>query len=140
MAKSFKVVITTPDDVAWEGEAVSAVIPGLAGYLGIWAHHAPLVAAVAPGVVTLRLDDLGNEKKMAVGLGFVEVSDNVVNLMTDTCELASEIDVDRARKALERARERLASMQADIDRERARLAKARAAARLEAADAGVRKH
>ena len=57
MAKSFKVVITTPDDVAWEGEAVSAIIPGLAGYLGIWAHHAPLVAAVAPGVVTLRLDE-----------------------------------------------------------------------------------
>lgn len=140
MAKSFKVVITTPDDVAWEGEAVSAVVPGLAGYLGVWANHAPLVAAVTPGVVTLRLDDAGNEKMMAVGLGFVEVSDNVLNLMTDTCEAAGEIDVDRARKALERARERLASMQADIDRERARLAKARAVARLEASGSSVKKH
>jgi F-type H+-transporting ATPase subunit epsilon len=138
--KSFKVVITTPDAKAWEGDAVSATIPGLAGYLGIWANHAPLVAAVAPGVVTLRLDDAGNEKTMAVGLGFVEVSDNVVNLMTDTCEQAGEIDVDRAKKALERARERLASMQADIDRERARLAQARARARLEAAETGVKKH
>jgi len=138
--KSFKLVITTPDAKAWEGDAVSATIPGLAGYLGIWANHAPLVAAVAPGVVRLRLDDAGNEKTMAVGTGFVEVSDNVVNLMTDTCEQAGEIDVDRAKKALERARERLASMQADIDRERARLAQARARARLEAADAGVKKH
>ena len=138
--KSFKLVITTPDAKAWEGDAVSATIPGLAGYLGIWANHAPLVAAVAPGVVRLRLDDAGNEKTMAVGTGFVEVSDNVVNLMTDTCEQAGEIDVDRAKKALERARERLASMQADIDRERARLAQARARARLEAADTGVKKH
>ena len=138
--KSFKVVITTPDAKAWEGDAVSATIPGLAGYLGIWANHAPLVAAVAPGVGRLRLDDAGNEKTMAVSTGFVEVSDNVVNLMTDTCELAGEIDVDRAKKALERARERLASMQVDIDRERARLAQARARARLEAADAGVKKH
>jgi F-type H+-transporting ATPase subunit epsilon len=138
--KSFKVVITTPDAKAWEGDAVSATIPGLAGYLGIWANHAPLVAAVAPGVVTLRLDDAGNEKTMAVGLGFVEVSDNVVNLMTDTCEQAGEIDVDRAKKALERARERLANLQADIDRERARLAQARARARLEAAETGVKKH
>jgi len=138
--KSFKLVITTPDAKAWEGDAVSATIPGLAGYLGIWANHAPLVAAVAPGVVRLRLDDAGNEKTMAVGTGFVEGSDNVVNLMTDTCEQAGEIDVDRAKKALERARERLASMQADIDRERARLAQARARARLEAADAGVKKH
>jgi len=140
MAKSFKVVITTPDAMAWEGQAVSATVPGLAGYLGVWADHAPLVAALMPGVVTLRLDDAGNEKRMAVGAGFVEVSDNVVNLMTDTCEQAGEIDVDRARKALERARERLAGIQADIDRERARLAKARAKARLDASASGAKKH
>jgi F-type H+-transporting ATPase subunit epsilon len=132
MAKSFKVVIVTPDKTAFEGEAVSATLPGLQGYLGVWANHAPLVAAVAPGVVTLRTDDLGNEKRLAVGAGFVEISDNVVNLMTDTCEEAGEIDVDRARKALARARERLDGMAADLDRERARLAMARAQARLKA--------
>jgi F-type H+-transporting ATPase subunit epsilon len=133
MAKSFKVVIVTPDRTAFEGEAVSATIPGSAGYLGVWANHAPLVAAVLPGLVTLRLDDAGNEQKLAVGAGFVEISDNIVNLMTDTCELAGEIDVNRAQTALERARGRLASMEADLDRERARMALARAQARLKAA-------
>ena len=49
MAKPFKVQIVTPDKTAYEGEAVSATIPGLAGYLGVWANHAPLVAAVVPG-------------------------------------------------------------------------------------------
>ena len=97
MAKSFKVMIVTPDKTAFEGEAVSAIIPGLAGYLGVWANHAPLVGAVAPGVVFLRLDDSGSEKHFAVGTGFVEISDNVVNVMTDTCELANEIDITRAR-------------------------------------------
>ena len=134
MATSFKVVITTPDATAWEGESVSAVLPGLVGYLGIWANHAPLVAAVVPGVVTLRLDDAGSEKRMAVGGGFVEVSDNVVNLMVETCELSSELDADRARKAYERAKERLESMAADLDRERARLALSRARARLGASE------
>ncbi len=133
MARSFKVVIVTPDKTAYEGEAISAVIPGLAGYIGIWANHAPLVAAVIPGVVTLKKDDAGSELRMAVGSGFVEVSDNTVNLMVETCEVAGEIDVDRAEKALERARRRLADMQEDIDRERARLAVARAQARLRAA-------
>ena len=133
MAKSFNVVITTPDEEAWTGEAVSATIPGLAGYLGVWANHAPLVAALVPGIVTLRTDDMGSEQRLAVGAGFVEVSDNVVNVMTDTCELGQAIDVRRAEEALERARERLASMEADLDRERARLAKARAQARLGAA-------
>ena len=132
MAKSFKVVIVTPDHTAFEGESVSATIPGLAGYIGIWANHAPLVAATVPGVVTLRKDDAGNEQRMAVGAGFVEVSDNVVNLMVDTCESAGEIDVDRAKKALERARERLKGMEKDLDRERARMALQRAEARLSA--------
>ncbi len=132
MAKSFKVVIVTPDKTAYEGEAVSATIPGLAGYIGIWANHAPLVAAVIPGVVTLKKDDMGSELRMAVGTGFVEVADNVVNLMVETCETAGEIDAERATKALERARRRLADMQDDIDRERARLAVARAEARLRA--------
>ena len=133
MAKSFKVVIVTPDRTAFEGEAVAATLPGQAGYLGVWANHAPLVAAVAPGVVTLRLDAAGNEQRLAVGGGFVEISDNVVNLMTDTCELTGEIDVARAQKALERARQRLANVEADLDRERARLAQSRALARIKAA-------
>lgn len=133
MARTFKVVIVTPDKTAYEGESVSAVIPGLAGYIGVWANHAPLVAAVAPGVVTLKHDDAGNELRMAVGTGFVEISDNVVNLMVETCETVGEIDVARAEKALERARGRLTDMQAEIDRERARMALARAEARLKAA-------
>lgn len=132
MAKPFDVVIITPEQTVYQGRAVSAVIPGQAGYLGIWANHAPLVAAVMPGVVTLKTDDQGDELHMAVGAGFLEVSDNVVNLMVDTCEKSGEIDVHRAEKALTRARQRLQSMQADLDRERARLAKARAEARLQA--------
>ena len=136
MAKSFKVMIVTPDKTAYEGDAVSMTIPGLGGYLGVWADHAPLVGAVAPGMVTLRLDDAGNTKFLAVGTGFVEISDNVVNLMTETCEMSHEIDVDRAQKALERARRRLAGMEKDLDRERARLALARAEARLKATQKG----
>jgi F-type H+-transporting ATPase subunit epsilon len=132
MARSFKVVIVTPDRTAYEGDVVSATIPGVAGYLGVWANHAALVAAVTPGLVTLRLDDGGNEQRLAVGGGFVEISDNVVNLMIDTCELAGEIDVARAQKALDRARARLVGLEMDLDRERARLAQGRAQARLRA--------
>ena len=133
MARSFKVVIVTPDRTAFEGEAVSATIPGSSGYLGVWANHAPLVAAVMPGLVTLRLDDGGNEQRLAVGGGFVEISANVVNLMVDTCEFSGEIDTARAQKALERARARLVGLEMDLDRERARLAQSRAQARLRAA-------
>jgi F-type H+-transporting ATPase subunit epsilon len=136
MAKSFKVMIVTPDKTAYEGTAVSATIPGLQGYLGIWANHAPLVGAVVPGVVLLKTDDTGNEVHFSVGTGFVEISDNVVNLMTDTCEAAGSIDVERAKKALDRARGRLKAMESDLDRERARLAASRAEARVKAGSYG----
>ena len=132
MAKTFKVVIVTPDHTAYEGEAVSATIPGLAGYMGIWANHAPLVGAVAPGLVELKIDDAGSQRFFSVGTGFVEVSDNVVNLMVDTCEKGDEIDVKRAEESLDRARKRLTSMEKDLDRERARLAVSRAQARISA--------
>ena len=136
MAKSFKVVIVTPDKIAYEGSAISAILPGAEGYLGVWADHAALVSAVVPGLVTLKLDDAGSEKHFAVGAGFVEISDNVVNLMTETCEAAGDIDAERAKLALDRARERLTGMDATLDRERARLAKARAEARVRASERG----
>ncbi|PID79028.1 ATP synthase F1 subunit epsilon [bacterium DOLZORAL124_64_63] len=136
MAKSFTVNIVTPDKTAYEGQALSATIPGTNGYLGVWANHAPLVGGVVPGVVFLRTDESGSEKHFAVGEGFVEISDNQVNVMTATCELASEIDILRAEEALDRARKRLKSMEKDLDRERARLAVSRAEARIKAGKQG----
>ncbi len=56
--------------------------------------------------------------------------------MTDTCELANEIDVIRAQEALDRARGRLKHVEADLDRERARLAADRAEARIKASREG----
>jgi len=130
MAKSFMVMIVTPDKVVYEGEAVSASIPGLSGYLGVWANHAPLVGAVVPGVVRLKTGSGEAEAVFSVGLGFVEISDNVVHLMTDTCEAGDEVDTARAESALERARQHLVSMDKELNRERARMAVMRARARL----------
>lgn len=130
--KSLKVNIVTPERVVFEAEAVSVTLPGSEGYLGIWANHAPLVTGLQPGVVTIRQDEAGNAQLFACSGGFVEVSHNTVNIMTDSCELAREIDADRARAALERAKKRLLSTDPVIDKERAMLARQRAEARLKA--------
>ncbi len=42
MAKSFKVSIVTAEQTLLETESVSLTVPSIAGYLGIWANHAPL--------------------------------------------------------------------------------------------------
>lgn len=136
MAKKFKVAIVTPEKTAFEAEAVSVNLPGSEGYLGVWADHAPLVTALVPGVVTVREHERGNAgdaKFLAVSGGFVEIAHNEVIVLCDTCEDAGEIDLDRARKALERAKARLKAPEPGIDLERARAAAERAEARLRAA-------
>jgi F-type H+-transporting ATPase subunit epsilon len=130
--KSMKVNIVTPEKVAWEAEAVSVTIPGSEGYLGVWANHAPLVTGLQPGVITIKLNDAGDTKYMACSGGFVEISENTVNVMTDSCEEAGEIDVDRAKAALERAKKRLMAGDPEVDVDRAMLARQRAEARIEA--------
>ena len=113
---SLQVNIVTPEKIAWEAEAVSVTLPGSDGYLGVWANHAPLVTGLVPGVITIKLQDSGPTKLMACSGGFVEISSNTVNIMSDTCEESGEIDGDRARAALQRAKERLAAHEVDEDR------------------------
>ncbi len=136
MAKSFAVSIVTPEKTAYEARSVSVILPGVEGYLGVWANHAPLVTALRTGVVTLKEEEsgpAGQIRYMAVSGGFVEIADNEVVILCDSCEPAGEIDLDRARAALKRARERLTGHDGEVDRERARQAAERAQARLHAA-------
>jgi F-type H+-transporting ATPase subunit epsilon len=136
MAKKFKVAIVTPEKTAFEAEAVSVNLPGSEGYLGVWADHAPLVTSLVPGVVTVRQQErgcAGDAKFMAVSGGFVEIARNEVIVLCDTCEAAGEIDVHRAKAALERAKTRLRAPEPGLDLERARAAAERAEARLRAA-------
>jgi len=140
MAKTFKVTITTAEQQLLETDAVSVTLPGIAGYLGVLANHAPLVTALVPGVLTLRHDDsgaAGTVSVFAVSNGFLEVADNELSVMVDSCEPAPDIDVTRAERALERAKRRLAERKDPyVDIDRAEAALARAKARLKARGKG----
>jgi len=136
MAKTpYHLSIVTPAGRAFEGEVTSLIFPAEDGSIGVWARHAPMLAVMKPGI--LHLEEEGHaevEKAFAVGAGFVEVSDNNAILLADSCEATEDIDVERAKAAMERAKTRLAEATKDdsIDRERARLALERAEARLKA--------
>lgn len=131
--RSFRVEIVSPQRVVYQSdEVVSLVVPGVEGYLGIMAYHAPIVVQLGIGVLTLRLSS-GSVLRIAVSGGFLEASNNRVTVVCDTAERGEEIDIERAKRAYERAVERLRRYDRSIDRERARRAKERAIARLKAA-------
>lgn len=129
MGKRFRVEIVTPEKVFFSGEAESLIVPAERGYLGVLAGRAPLLGTLRTGAITIRRPD-GSELHCATGGGFLEVTPGKTTLLVDSVEEVSSIDVERARKALARARERLASRDPSVDRERARAALERARNRL----------
>ena len=136
MARTFSVEVLTPERVLFSSDqVVSLTVPAWEGSLGIMAFHAPLVAALRIGVITIKLAN-GDEERIATTGGFMEVADNRAVILCDIAEPDHEIDIERAQRALQRALDRLRNFQdPNIDRERARRAKERAIARLKAAGA-----
>ena len=106
MAATFYLSVISPTRTLLEEEVTSIIVPGSEGYLGVLANHAPLIAALGPGRLTVKTPD-GQTRVYALSGGFLEVSKNKAILLADAMETLVEIDVERARKAAERARKRI---------------------------------
>ncbi|MBP6965015.1 MAG: F0F1 ATP synthase subunit epsilon [Armatimonadetes bacterium] len=131
--KTFKLEIVTPERIVLQQDAVSVIAPGAQGSLGILANHAPLMVELTIGEVDIRDAD-GSLHRMAVSGGFMEVAANTVRILADTAEKEEEIDVERAREAADRARQRLSTLEAeDLDLARAEAAMKRAVNRMHVA-------
>jgi len=124
MAHAFDIEVVAVDHKVYTGQAVSVTIPGADGYFGVLSGHAPLIASLGVGMITITPPS-GQPVVLAVSGGFAEVVNDHVTILAETAELAEQIDVERARQALERARERLAGKEGtDVDRARAALMRA----------------
>lgn len=133
---SLRLEIVTPEGTVLAQEATMVIAQTMDGQIGVLPGHIPLVTVLDTGVMRVQTGGPEQEKKLAVSGGFLEISpDNKVTVLAQTAELAEEIDVERARRALARAEERLNSQQKDINRERAEIARRKALARLRAAGA-----
>ena len=132
MAATFDVEVVAADRTVYNGPAVSLVLPGVDGYLGVLRGHAPLVTALGIGEITITLPN-NQTQVIAVSGGFAEVLPQKVVVLADAAELSDEIDIERARLARERAEERLHVPGESTDVDRARTALMRALNRLKVA-------
>jgi F-type H+-transporting ATPase subunit epsilon len=123
--------IVTPDRAVVHEHVDEVEIPGSDGYFGVLPGHTPMLALLAVGQLWYRK---GTEMVyLSIGTGVVEVVAERVIIIARTAEKAEEIDVERAKAALQRGEQRLASRARDIDLERARLAILKALTRLNVA-------
>ena len=134
MAKPYPLEIVTLKEKVFSDDVECVTVPGGLGYLGILAGHAPLLTNVEIGIVSIK-SGADSELKMAVGEGFLVVTSKGTTLLVDTAEKKENIDTERARESMERARERLASSDPGIDSARAEASLKRAIARLKLAGA-----
>lgn len=124
--------IVTPERKVFSENVTMVSARGTGGELGILPGHIPLVTPLNVGTIRIKQDN--SEKIVAVSGGFMEVRPDKVTILAETAELPSQIDVNRALAAKERAERRLAEAKTDnVDFKRAELALRRATNRLEVA-------
>ncbi|MBT2643013.1 F0F1 ATP synthase subunit epsilon [Mesobacillus subterraneus] len=131
--KTIKVSVVTPDGPVYESDVEMVSTKASTGELGILPGHIPMVAPLQIGAV--RLKNGSNNEFIAVSGGFLEVRPEQVTILAQSAEQSSEIDLERALKAKERAEQRLHERkQENIDFKRAELALQRAINRISVAE------
>ena len=117
---TFKVSIITPERTFYEGEAEMVEFNTVEGQIGVYPKHIPLTTVIAPGICTIH--EAEGQKRAAVHAGLAEVLPDKVTLLAEIAEWPEEIDLERARSAEDRARERIANKAENIDLLRAEIA------------------
>ncbi len=128
--------VVTPEKITVSQEVDIVVAPGSLGEFGVLPGHVPFLTGIIGG--ELRFTAGGRTEHLAVTTGFAEVSDDRVSVLVDAAEVASDIDVARAQRAIERARERLEKSRGkeEVDTLRAEAALKRALMRIKVAEKG----
>lgn len=131
--KTINVEIVTPYELFFEGPAESVVLAAKDGDIGILPGHAPLIAALVPGEIQLKIN---NEwVTLSATNGYAEIGPDLAIIVINAAEWPEQIDPKRAQESLERARGRLAdSSLPEQEHTHARHAIERAKSRLKIAD------
>ena len=127
--KYFELEIICPDRMFFQGKATMIELNTTEGFVGIYKRHIPMTMILEPGLVYIK--DEEGQRVAALHEGFIEILPEKISIMAEIAEWPEEVDLDRAKAALSRARERITNPGPDTDVARARRAWARAAARIE---------
>ncbi len=133
MAREFQFEVVTPERTVFSKTVTSVIMPAHEGYLGVMAGHAPLLALLQPGEIVIRGTD-GKQEELVVSGGFADVGPKKCLILADAAETPEQLNPDRARKSLEKARKALAERGPGHSQEELEAAVARAENRLKFAE------
>jgi F-type H+-transporting ATPase subunit epsilon len=128
MSTTIKLNIISPGKEIITEEVVSVTTESIDGKVEFLANHAPIIISTVPTITVFVKED-GSNRELFTSEGILYIRNNEINFCCDSAEWPHEIDVERAKNAMERANKRLNSDDS-IDEERAKRALARAMTRL----------
>jgi len=138
MAQQIRLEVVSPDGAKVNEDVDIVNAPGFGGDFGVLANHAPFLSTIKIG--TLSYENGKEKKSLMVSGGFCEVSNNKITFLVESAEYGSDIDVERAMRARERAEKRLAQAGQQIEDfsvRRAEMALQRSLMRLKVAQKGL---
>ena len=103
---TIRIDVVSAEEAIYSGEAEFVVLPGVAGELGIYPRHTPLITQIRAGTVRIKVPGKTDEEMVYVQGGFLEVQPNHINVLSDTAIRASDLDeakVLEAKRAAEEA-------------------------------------
>lgn len=131
--KQFRLKIISPDRIFYDADVEMVELRTTEGEMGVLKDHIPLTAILVPGVLNIKGSAEG-DKEAALHSGFVEIMQDHVTILAESCEWPEEIDLNRAKEAQIRAERRLKSGDSEINMARAELALRRSLIRIELAE------
>jgi F-type H+-transporting ATPase subunit epsilon len=123
MAENIKLEVVTPEKAVVDEEVQVVVAPGTLGEFGVLPGHTTFLTTLKVG--TIRYTDAnGKERYVFVSGGFAEALPEKVTVLAESAERRQEVDLERAKDALQRAEKRLAE---DRDKQEIDLVRAKGA-------------
>lgn len=118
---TFHFELVSPEKLAYSGEVDQVDVPGLEGDFGVLAEHAPLVAVLRPGILTVIVG--GTREKIVVLGGVAEVSDKGLTVLADVATSIADLDREAFASQIEEMEEKLKNSEPghELDREIERL-------------------
>jgi F-type H+-transporting ATPase subunit epsilon len=131
MAGNIRLEVVTPEKIVVSEETQIIASPGTLGEFGVLIGHTPFLTTLKTGAIRYT-DAEGRERYVFVSGGFAEALPDRVTVLAESAERRRDIDLERARAALERAQKRLAEerTEKDVDFARAQAALQRALVRI----------
>lgn len=109
---TFHLIISTPDGLLFDGEAERLRVRMIDGDVCLLARHSDYVSAVGAGEAAITTADGQTRTAACIG-GMLSMIHNEASLIATTFEWAEEIDLDRAKRAKEKAEARIAAARED---------------------------